>query len=219
MRNDRSWLAPLTGVLFLVVAIVSFIVSGEPPDPTEDSTQEIVEFYVDDDSAQMFGAALEGFAAVLFVFFAGTLRRTLRDAEGPGGTLSAVAFAGAIIFAIGLAIDGTLTFTLAETAEDIDPVAVQAISALWHNDFLPFAVGTMTFLLATGISLVRHGALPRWLGWIAILLAITAITPIGFAAFLGAAILVAIFSVILTMRARAGGGTGYSPPPPTSEAM
>jgi hypothetical protein len=219
MRNDRSWLAPLTGVLFLVVAIVAFLISGEPPDPTEDPAAEIVDFYADDDSAQMFGAALEGVAAVLVVFFAGTLRRTLRDAEGPGGTLSAVAFAGVIIYAIALAIDGTLTFTLAETADDIDPVAVQAISAIWHNDFLPFGVGTMVFLLATGISLVLHGALPRWLGWIAILLGIVAITPIGFASFFGAAILIAIFSVMLAMRARAGGTTGYDAPPPSSPAM
>ena len=28
----REWLVPLTGVAFIVVLIVSFIVGGEPPD-------------------------------------------------------------------------------------------------------------------------------------------------------------------------------------------
>jgi hypothetical protein len=203
MRNDKGWWAPLTGLAFFVLAIIAFAIGGEPPDPTEESAQEIVDFYVDNDSEQMFSAALAGVAATLFVFFGGSLRRALRDAEGPAGRLSAVAFAGTIIFATGLAIDGTIAFALAETAEDIDPTAAQALSALWSNDFLPFAVGLQIFLLATGISVVRTGALPKWLGWIAILLGVVAVTPIGFAAFIGAGILVAILSVLMAMRARA----------------
>ena len=95
MGRDRSWLAPLTGVAFFVLAIIAFAVSGEAPDPTEDPTREIVDFYVDNEGAQFFSAILGAIAATLFVFFGGYLRRVLRDAEGPGGVLSAVAFAGA----------------------------------------------------------------------------------------------------------------------------
>ena len=40
-------------------------------------------------------------------------------------------------------------------------------------------------LLATGLSIVLYGALPKWLGWIAILLGVIGLTPIGFFAFLG----------------------------------
>lgn len=216
MGTNGNWLAALTGVAFFVVAIVAFAISGEPPDPTDDSVEEIVEFYVDNDSSQMFSAALAGIAATLFVFFAGYLRRVLRAAEGEGegGMLSAVAFAGAIIFALGVAIDGTITFALAETADDIEPGAVQALSALWHNDFLPFAVGTQVFLLATGISVVRHGALPVWIGWVAIVLGLIAVTPIGFVAFLALGLLVAIISVILTLRARAVQPARAGPTPP-----
>ena len=203
MPKDKSWLAPLTGLAFFVLAIAAFAIGGEPPDPTEESAREIVDFYVDKEGTQIASAVMAGIGGTLFVFFAGYLRRVLRDAEGQGGILSAVALAGAVIFAAGLAIDGTITFALAETAEEIDPAAVQALSALWHNDFLPFAVGTQIFLLAMGISVVRYGALPRWIGWIAIVLAVIAVTPIGFAAFIGSGILVAIISVVLAMRARA----------------
>jgi hypothetical protein len=203
MNNDKSWLVPLTGVAFFVLAIVAFVTGGEPPDPTDDSAREIVEFYRDNETAQFVNALLAAIAGTLLVFFAGYLRRVLRDAEGQGGFLSAVSFAGALIIALGLAIDSTITIALVETADDVDPSAVQALSALWSNDFIPFAMGSQIFLLATGISLARHGALPKWLGWIAILLAVIAVTPIGFVAFIGAGLLVATMSVLLALRARA----------------
>ena len=215
MRKDIWW-APLTGLAFIVLAAVAFIVSGEPPD-VDEGAPKIVDFYVDNKDEQMIGAIGEALAASMFVFYAGVLRRALRDAEGPRGILSAVAFAGAIIFATGLSIDATLSFALAETADDIDPAAVQALAALWQNDFVPFAVGLQLFLLATGLSLVRHGALPKWIGWLAILVGLIAVTPIGFAAFFGSAILVLIMSILMTMRARAadGDGTAAEAAPPS----
>lgn len=203
MARGNSWLIPLTGLGFLVVAIISFAVAGgEPPDPTEDSAREIVDFYVDKKDGQFAGAILQGIAASLFVFFAGYLRRVLRDAEGEGGILSAVCFAGAIIFATGIALDGTITITLAETADDIDPSAVQALSALWHNDFLPFAVGIQVFILSLGLSVLLHRALPKWVGVIAVLLGVLAVTPAGFVAFIGSCVLVGVISVLMAMRAR-----------------
>jgi hypothetical protein len=206
MDQDRNWIAPLTGVAFLVVMIVGILISGgEPPNPSDDSVEEIVDFYVDNDTSQSVGALLEGLAGALFVFFGGYLRRLLRDAEGPGGILSAVAFAGTIVFAIGLALDATITVALAETADDIDPTAVQALSALWNNDFVPLAMGLITFTLATGISIVRHAPLPKWMGWAAIVLMVFMFTPAFFVGFIGTGVLVAIISVMGTMRARRAG--------------
>ncbi|MGH2957941.1 MAG: hypothetical protein ACRDL6_13220 [Solirubrobacterales bacterium] len=203
MNRSNEWLAPLTGVAFIVFAIVGFALSGEPP-TADDPVEEIVAFYSDDKDSIQFGAALVGMAATLLVFFFGYLRRVLRAAEGEGGVLSAVSFAGAVIVAVGAAIDSTILFALAEAADDVDPVAVQALQALWDNDFMPLAVGTQLVLLATGLSVVRHGALPKWLGWVAIVLGVIAVTPIGFAAFLGMAIWILIVSILLSMRARSG---------------
>ena len=203
MGQDRGWLLPLTGAAFVVLAIIGFAIGGEPPSPT-DPVREIVEFYGDNEGAQYVGAALAALAGTLFVFFGGYVRKVLRDAGGEGGVLSSVALAGAIIFAVGLAIDSTITFTLAERADDIDPAAVQALSALYENDFIPFAMGLQIFLLATGISVVtRGGVLPKWIGWIAILLAVLAVTPLGFFAILGGAVLILVMSVMLAIRARA----------------
>ena len=81
---------------------------------------------------------------------------------------------------------------------------VQALGALYNYDFVVFAMGLQIFLLATGLSAVRHGSLPKWIGWIAIVLAVIALTPIGFFAFLGSGILVLIMSVVLTLKPRKG---------------
>lgn len=198
----RDWWAPLTGVAFVIVLVVGVIVAGEPPDADSD-VEEIVGHYVDNKDSVQVGAAIAAIAATLLIFFAGILRALLRAAEGAGGALSAIAFAGAIVIAVGVAIDSTISFALAEAAADVDPVAVQALQALWDWDFMPFALGTQIFLLAAGLSVLRHGALPKWLGWVAILFAVIAITPLGFVAALGAALWVVVVSVLLTLRFRA----------------
>jgi hypothetical protein len=199
---ERGWLAPLTGLAFFLITIIVFIAVGEPPG-VDGPTEEIVDFYVDNEGTQMLGILLEGIAATLFVIFGAVVLRELRAAEGEGAILCYLALAGTIVFAVGLAIDATISFTLAETAKEIDPSAVQALTALWHNDFVPFAVGMQIFLVGAGLGIVRYGILPKWLGWVAIILAVLTLTPIGFVAFIGSGFVVAIMSVMLAMRAKA----------------
>ena len=203
MSRNKEWLAPLTGVAFVVVGIISFLISGEPKS-ADNPVQEIVDFYVDKkDSVQI--SAIAGVVAGLFlIFFGAYLRKVLRAAGGEGETLSLVSFIGLVLVALGFAIDGTILFALAEAAEDIDPVAVQSLQALWDNDFLPIMLGVLAFLWATGISVIRSGALPKWLGWVMILLGIVGVTPIGFVAAIGSAILVLVLSILLSLRARSG---------------
>jgi len=210
----RDWWAPLTGVAFVVLAIVSFTLAGEPPDP-EDPIAEIVEFYTDNKDSVMFGAALAAVAGTLLVFFAATLRTALQAGRGADSSLPTVALIGAAIFAIGVALDGTISFALAETVDDVDPTATQALHALWNNDFLPFSMGLQILMLAAGLSIVRYGGLPTWLGWVAIVLGVAAVTPVGFFAFLLAGVWILIVSVMLTLRLRAGAGPAAPPPPAT----
>ena len=131
-----EWLAPLTGVAFVVVLIIGFIVGGEPPD-VKNPPQEIIDHYADNKDSVQIGVLLQMIAAALLLFFAGYLRKVLRAAPGEGGMLPAVALAGATVMAAGAAIDGTISFVLAESADDIEPAAVQALQAIWDNDWPP----------------------------------------------------------------------------------
>jgi hypothetical protein len=212
--NNTDWLAALTGLAFLVLVIVGFVIAGEPPNPSDDPVQEIIDFYNDNTDSVWIGSLIQALAGTLLVFFGGYLRKVLRAAEGEGHMLSAVALVGATIIAIGGALDATINIALAEAVDNVDdlePSAVQALSILWSNDFVPFAMGMQVFLLATGISVVRHGAMPKWLGWIAILFGVAAMTPVGFFAFFGAGLWVGAVSILLAMRARSA---SQAPPAP-----
>lgn len=199
MKSD--WPAALTGIAFVVVTIVAFSIAGEPPDAGE-PVSEIVEHYSDNKNSVRAGVLISGIAMLLLVFFAGYLRRLFSRAEGGPGVLSSMVLVGPSIMAVGIAIDSTILLALAESVEDIDPAAVQALQALWDNDFIPIALGAVVFLLAAGLSIVRHAAVPKWLGWIALLLAVLGVTPIGFVAFLGGGIWIAVLSVMVALRAR-----------------
>lgn len=208
MDRSKDWLVPLTGVAFLIVGILAFAIGGEPTSADKPAS-EVVAFYVDNKDSVSGGAFIAALAAVLLIFFAGYLRKVLHEADGPGEMLSLIAFAGMLVVAVGFAIDATILLALAESAKDIEPAAAQALQALYDNDFIPMVVGVMAFLLATGLSILKSGVLPSWLGWVMIALAVIGATPLGFIAAIGAALMVLVLSIMLSMRARA-----VAPPDP-----
>jgi hypothetical protein len=201
--NGRNiqWLVPLTGVAFIVLAIVGFAIQGEPKS-ADDPVNEIVDFYLDNKDSIIAGTVIGIAGIFLLLVFASYLRQILQAAEGDS-ILPRLAYTGLVIMAIGFAIDGTILIALAESADDIEPTSVQTLQALWDNDFVPIALGILTFLWSFGLSVIRTGVLPKWLGWIAVLLGIVGlIPPIGFAAFIGTALLILIVSIVLSVRAR-----------------
>jgi hypothetical protein len=184
--TQQRWpvLAPLTGVLFVALAVIAFIVSGETPD-ADDSPQKILSFYIDNDTEQMFAAAFLAWATVAFLFFLGVLRSTLHAAEAGVARLSAVAFGGGLVLAVGMLSFAGFTFALADTADDgLTLQAAQALNALNTDFFFPVAAGLGTLMIATGLSSIRSRVLPPWLAWAALVIGVAAVTPIGFFAFL-----------------------------------
>ena len=207
MTRSREWLVPLTGVGFVLLGILSFIVGGEPKSADE-PVREIVNYYVDNKDSIQVGAFIGVAAILLLVFFGAYLRQVLRATAPEGEILSLVSFLGLVVVAVGFAIDTTILIALSEAADDIDPVAVQSLQALWDNDFVPLVLGVLMFLWATGLAVIRTGVLPKWLGWVMVVLGVLALTPIGFVAAIGAAILVLVLSILLSVRARSAPATG-----------
>jgi hypothetical protein len=208
-RSSREWIGAATGIAFFVVLIISFIVAGDQPPDAKDGAQKVADFYVDNKSSLEVGAGVSAVAAVLFVFFAGYLRKVLRAGEGQDGWLSLVAFGGGVILAVSAGIDSTITVAAAETADDhLDPLVVQTFQGLFENDFIPFVIGVLTIELAAGMSIVFHRQLPVWLGWVGIvlgvcgLIGVVTLTPVGFIAVVGGALWVLALSIVMTMRAR-----------------
>ena len=212
MVRKQLWWIPLTGVAFVIVGIVSFLVGGEPKS-ADDPVREIVSYYADNDDEIMISAMLAAVAGLLLIFFGAYLRGVLRG-SGERDSLALVSFIGLTIVAIGFAIDATISFALADKAQDVDPAAVQALQMLWDNDFIPIMLGVLAFLWATGLAILRGAPLPKWIGWIMIVLGVVGVTPIGFAAAIGAALLVLILSIMLAIREKSAAPPSTATPPP-----
>ena len=192
-------IGPLTGILFVVLAIVAFLVSGETP-ATDDSRREIIDFYLDNDDSQAAAAAVLALGCVALIFFLGSLRRALRAEAGDEGGLSTVALLGGVVMAVGASIFAGISFTLGDAADELPPAAILALNALNSDMFFTVAVGTAVFNLALGLAIVRHGGLPRPLGWVALVIGIAGLTPLGFFAFLATGIVIVWASVALAMK-------------------
>jgi hypothetical protein len=200
--NNKDWLVALSGVGFIVLAFLSFIIGGSPKDAGH-SPNEIVQFWTDHKSDQQVAAFMILAAAFLLVVFGAYLRRFLRSRADEGDLLSLLSFVGVAIVAVGIAFDTTIGLALIDRADDLDPKVVQGIQAIWDDDFVPLALGVVLFLFGTGLAVIRTRALPRWTGWAMVAFAVIAFTPIGFAGAIGAALMVVVLSVMLSLRARA----------------
>jgi hypothetical protein len=211
-RDSREWLVPLTGILFFVLLVVSFIVVGEPKDASH-PPQEVANWYLDNKDSAEIGAFIGTVAGAVLIFFAAYLRKVLSAAEGEPSMLPMLALIGLSIVAVGGAIDNMLVFATAERADDIPATSVQTIQAIWDNDFLPLFLGVLVFNWAVGISVLRSGALPKWMGWAAIVFGVISLAgPIGFLGALGAALWILVASILLSLRARRGVAPAPSTP-------
>jgi hypothetical protein len=183
MGRISRWLPPFTGIVFVVLAIVITILIGQGQDATDKTAQQIVTHYKDHHTKEILGSLLIGVAGIFILYFGAWLRRILRDAEGPDGILSTVAFGGAVVFSAGAAVGGSIHFALADLADNLNPIAIQAINGIDFDMFLFFPVGLGTMVLAAGLSAVRHGSMPKWLGWLGVVLGVIFVSPLFWVVF------------------------------------
>ncbi len=195
-------LAPLTGVVFVVLVVAGAVLGGETPEG-KDSQESIVRYWTDNEAERIWSDALGAWAAVFFMWFAATLRSVLRAAETGPARLASLSLAGATIAATGLLCAVSIDFATAESAGDVPGDVTHTLTVLNNNFFFPMAAGYGIFLLAAGVLAVRTGALPAWLGWGAIVIGVLCVTPVGFFAILGGLVWVLVASVLLYQRATA----------------
>ena len=169
MNWDR--LGAATGIGFVVLFLVAFIIGGQPG-----VDQDVVEFFVANRRPLLTQAYLYGLSMVFLIWFLGSVRSHLRLSEGGTGRLSAVSFAGGIIFVTVLLVSGIVNTALADgIARFSDPETTRALYALvvLANDvnWFPMAV----FTGAATLVAFRHNALPRWLAWFSAAVALSSL--------------------------------------------
>ena len=180
MRSLERY-APLTGIVAVVLWILGTFLLEKDDRPDGKDTGAFVAWVEQNDTSILAGAIVFGFGVVFFLWLLGSLRAALIAAEGGTGRLSTIAFASGVAVAISLMFaylpHGQAAFDHANTSD----TAVEALVRVGDAFFGGAVLFSIPLLAATGLAIVRHGGLPRWLAWFSLVLAlIMAIPTLGF---------------------------------------
>lgn len=199
-------LAPLSGIGMAVLWVLGIVLTRFfDYFPTAERAQEI---FSGEPIRVQRGAILGGFYAVIFlVWFAGSIFGAL--SERSGARLGMIAFGGATICALGLAIGSGIIWAAASQASQPEGLSPQSALSMHNLSTVMLAsvvsIGLAAFIGATGIGSLRTEFFPNWFGWTSVILAIGLLTPVHYI-FEGLAILwIAAASIILFLM---GGAVG-----------
>jgi len=169
------WL-PLAGAVFGILQIAGNLVIDKFPDENT-SPGDLVRYYADHHSQVQRGGTILALSGVfLGLFVAGLVVRCRHHF----GATAVIAVGGAAMLAAEVASGSTYALLGAVGAEKgIDPAALQA----WHIAGAEFGIGVATSVLLLGVALagIVADAVPGWIGWTALVLAIgILVPPVGF---------------------------------------
>ncbi|GIG62723.1 hypothetical protein Lfu02_70950 [Longispora fulva] len=199
MFTRLARLAPLTGVVFLLLLVACFIVGGNGVD-SDKPTDKVVAYWKDNDTRQIWACLLALLATLALVWFAGSLRQAVSRAEGGDGRLAQIAFGGALLAAVGLLTFSGFAYLAADTVGKVPGEITHTFTVIANDLFFPLTAGLALLLGASGLAFLYTALLPRWLGWVSIAMAVAVLTPWGFWVVLLAALWIAGVGIVLFMR-------------------
>jgi hypothetical protein len=205
MARPELRFLPLLGALFVVLVAVGYVLIGDTPSHHA-LGPEIRDAY-DNETKHQIAAFLVALGAVTLLFFAGYFRAVLGRLHRSGRISANVALAGLVVAATGLAVQSLVHAALAEAAQtsQFSDQALQPLNALDGWTFYPILIGSSTFLLASGVALLRgRRFFAPPLAWAAVVLGVLTLAPIlGFFAAFISGIWIVIISLVLFARSEA----------------
>jgi hypothetical protein len=200
--NSSRWLA-LTGPLFTVVfVIVGFGLLGSTPGEKA-SAQKVVDYYSSHQGRATAAALLAPLGAAILVLFGSYLRARAREA-GATGVGPTVLIGGVVLWGSGLLIGSTFGLTLVSASDHKQLQVAQTANVLSNDAWLPFVAGIAVTMLGAGMTVLSTRILPRWLGWVALVVGVVALLgPGGFAGFFIAPLWLLVAGIMLWMSSAA----------------
>jgi hypothetical protein len=187
-----AWAGALGGLAGIGMIVASGAVVA--PEAALADNALVLEEVIDADGAVWAFQVLCSVAALGVAAFAAGLRRRLAAQAPADSLLPALAAAGlatvAVVLLVGGGIATELFWSLAQDPGEVDPDTVAAHLAVFATMAYVWAgIGLTTGAVA--VASIRHGALPRWLGWTSavatVLVVLTQLVPLQYlAAFVGA---------------------------------
>jgi hypothetical protein len=179
MNDDRYVeYGAATGIVFVILTIVGFIVIPKPPD-LDAPAQEWASYFVGHHNAIRAGLVLFASGLFFFIWFLGTLTSVLRIAAG-SPRLPSIALIGGVLAFTCLIIGFAGEAVAAYRPQGVDPTLTRALNDIFVLVGVPAVPAFMAFFGATAIVILRTGAFPAWLGWLLVLAAV--VQPLTFGA-------------------------------------
>jgi len=177
-RRTWGWLGPVSGILFVVFLVLSFAVGGSWEVDPDDSAREIARALTDEHDDTALSFTFFGVALFFFLVFLGYLRDYFGRVDREGAWLVSVFWAGGLAFATGILILGfaqQALFAIDDYSQD--EVMAKTLFTLGWNSLFLLSPGILAMSGAAAVLTLRHGVLPKWLGWLSILVFVAAVMP------------------------------------------
>jgi hypothetical protein len=204
-------LSPLSGVIFAALYLVGTYLAMKGSPQFVGKPADIQAYYEGATNHHIEEGGLIAIIATPFWFlFLGNLRSAMGKAEGGAGRLTATAFgagvAGAAAGSAGMFLNIVAAIRADQGGSSIDPATA---TALFDATQVLFYSSTMALLsafsLCVGVASVRYGAvIPKWLGFVYIVLAVPMVLPMVSWAVLPLGLLLTVVVSIALYRQQAG---------------
>lgn len=193
--------APLTGVLVLLIFVYEFLTPTTPD--SDASPAAMVLWWTHHKNQQIASSLIGGLGAILLIWFGASVRRLVWRAEGGDGRLATLVFAGHFLAALGILLFCGFSYVAANNAGHLTPDTTQTLTVINNDMFLPLIAGVFVVFAAAGVAILRFGVLPKWLGWVSLLLALNALTPFGWISFLALGLWAGLVGILIFIGSRA----------------
>jgi hypothetical protein len=198
--NDhlRRWVG-LGGLALIVVLLITAFFTPNTPDPAASSAKVAI-FVHQHRSGLYLDAYLTSLAVLIAASFLWYLREVVAPAL-PGRRLANLGFAGGLLFLVGGVYSAGTAFAMADVAKSADPTVLQTLN-IFSDDVTSFA-GAATALLmgATSLGILRSKALPSWLAYVGLVLAVASFA-VPLPGFLAVALWWLITSIVILVTSR-----------------
>jgi hypothetical protein len=160
----------LGGLALIIVLLVSIFAMANPPDATA-SPAKVVLFVHDHRGGLYLNAYLTSLGVLIAVAFLWYLRDVVAPAV-PGRRLANLGFAGGLLFVVGGILSAGASFAMADVAKHADPTVLQTLN-IFSEDVSGFGASATALMMgATSLAILRSKALPNWLAYVGLVLAI-----------------------------------------------
>ena len=171
--SDRAvrW-AGVAGIVFVVLVVITIVVSGSPP-MGDDAVSKIRDYYIDHRSSLLW-ANLVGIVGIPFILWFAVMLRELLRGDRLTSALGTFSLAGLIVTAPIALIGGALNVSVIYIDGAAQTYRPDTLRLVYDTQSLAFAgtsAGIAVFALGAALAIRRSGALPGftvWLAWLAV---------------------------------------------------